>query len=204
MSDTIHHLKIELKNLKPMIGREVLVPSDIRLDRLHEVIQVAMGWTDSHLHEFIVGTLRDGERFGPPVSDPFASGPPSRNETKFTLRQIAPDKGSKLLYWYDFGDDWHHEVSVKAVLVATPNQPVPCCLKASRACPPEDCGGPWGYANLLDILADPEHEEHDDMRDWVGDGFDPEHVDIDAINKELAALARRWNRTPRKRAATPR
>lgn len=92
VSDTLHHLNIELKNVKPMIGREVLVPSDIRLDRLNEMIQA--GWADSHLHEFIVGTLRDGERFGTPVHDPFASGPPTRNETKFTLRQTAPDKGS--------------------------------------------------------------------------------------------------------------
>lgn len=204
MSDTLHHLTIVLKNLKPVIRREVLVPSDLRLDRLHQVIQVTMGWEDLHLHEIIVGSLRDGERYGTPMSDPFASGPATRNETKFTLRQIAPDKGGKFLYWYDFGDDWHHEASVKAVLVATPDQPVPYCLEASRACPPEDCGGPGGYANLLRILGDPKHEEHDDTRDWIGDGFDPEHVDIDAINKELAALARRWSRVPRKRAATSR
>ncbi len=201
MTDTLHHLKITLKNVQPPIMREVLVPSGLRLDRLHAVIQIAMGWTDSHMHEFIVGTLRDGERFGTPDADSFADGPPTRKETQFTLKQIAPAKGSKFLYWYDFGDDWHHEIGVKAVVAATPEWPHPACIKATRACPPEDCGGPWGYAKLLEVLADPRHEEHADMRDWIGDDFDPERIDFDAINEALATLAGRWNLKPRKKSA---
>lgn len=199
MTSTLHHLRVVLKNARPTIMRELLVPSDLRLDRLHEVIQIAMGWEDEHMHEFIVGTLRNGERFGMPTPDPFGFGSPTRNETKYTLDQVAPVKGGKLIYWYDFGDDWYHDISVKAVVAATSDQPVPFCLKASRACPPEDCGGPWGYANLLAILADPKHEEHEELSEWIGDDFDPELVDIDAINAELAGLARHWNRAPRKR-----
>lgn len=199
MPDTVHHLKIALKNVQPPIWREVLVPSDLRLDRLHHVIQIAMGWEDEHMHEFIVGSLRNGERFGQALPDPFGFGAPTRNETKFTLQQIAPSKGGKFLYWYDFGDDWYHEISVKAVLPATPDLPVPRCLKSAGGCPPEDCGGPWGYANLLAILAEPEHEEHEEMREWIGDDFDPARFDFEAVNRALATLANRWNRAPRKR-----
>ncbi|MEO5626582.1 MAG: plasmid pRiA4b ORF-3 family protein [Dokdonella sp.] len=204
MTDTLHHLKIALKNVRPTVVREVLVPSTLRLDRLHAVIQTAMGWGDVHMHEFIVGTLRDGERFGTPTPDVFAVGSPTRNEKKFTLRQAAPAKGSKFVYWYDFGDDWYHDISVKAVVEVIPDLPVPYCLKASRACPPEDCGGPGGYANLLAILADPTHEEHADMCDWIGEPFDPEAVDVDLINEGLWTLARDWNRPPSKRKPTSR
>lgn len=198
-TDTLHLLKITLKNVQPTIAREVLVPSDLRLDRLHDVIQIAMGWGNAHLHEFIVGTLRDGEHYGSAMHDSVGFGPPTRAETKFTLRQIAPAKGSKFIYWYDFGDDWYHDISVKSVIAQIPDQPVPYCVRAARACPPDDCGGPWGYANLLAILTDPKHEEHADMRDWLGDEFDPEAVDVDLINEDLAGLAGYWNPPPRKR-----
>lgn len=197
MSQTLHHLKISLNGIKPLIAREVIVPSGLQLDRLHTVIQIAMGWTDSHMHEFIVGTMRDGVRYGMQIDDPFSFGPPARNEKTATLEKIAPAKGSRFLYWYDFGDDWYHTVVVRAIIPAASDLPVPYCVKAARACPPEDCGGPWGYANLLGVLADAAHADHEEMLEWLGGGFDPEEVDIEAINAGLATLGRRWKRTPR-------
>ena len=204
MTKTLHHLRITLEQVEPKVQREFMVPSGLRLDRLHTVIQVVMGWTDTHLHEFIVGTLRDGLRYG--VPDPeFAGigiGPQTRKETGATLAQIAPAKGSAFRYWYDFGDDWMHQVKVKAIVPEEAiGSAVPFCVKGRGACPPEDCGGPWGYGNLQAILADPGHEEHADMREWIGDHFDPQAFDPDAINDELAIIAAGWQRPARARAA---
>jgi len=203
---SVHHLKLTLKNIKPPIWREFLVPSDIRLDRLHEVIQIVMGWEDCHLHEFSNGVRGPGGLiFGPPAEPGFdlpgMGGPPIRAEKKATLLDLAPVKGSKFRYWYDFGDDWYHDAVVKAVAEPKPGVVVPLCIKAAGACPPEDCGGPWGYANLLAVLRDPKHEEYEELSEWVGDDWDPGHYDIAAVNEDLAALVAYWNKPPRKAKA---
>jgi hypothetical protein len=198
----LHHLKISL-NYTP-VWREILVPSDLRLDRLHTVIQSVMGWDDCHLHEFSNGVRGPGElRFGRPMpgdgfllADP---GPPLRDERKATLMDLAPAKGSRFRYWYDFGDDWFHDVRVKDLAEAQPGAPSLRCLKAEGACPPEDCGGPPGYAHLLEVLRDPAHQEHEEVRDWIGD-WDAERYDIAAVNRQLAALLARWSRPARKKA----
>ncbi|MDT0496676.1 plasmid pRiA4b ORF-3 family protein [Algiphilus sp. W345] len=134
---TVHRLKIVLRNTRPTVSREVLVSSDLRLDRLHEIIQVVMGWEDAHMHEFSNGVRGpDGLRFGLPQQE-FFDDPLLRDERKGTLAQLAPDKGSKFVYWYDFGDDWFHDISVKAVNESKSGIQVPVCLKAAGACPPE-------------------------------------------------------------------
>ena len=197
---SIHHLKVVLRNTKPAISRELLVPSNLRLDRLHDVMQIVMGWENAHLHEFSNGVRGPDElRFGPKL-DEFADGfgPPLRDESKASLMDLAPVKGSKFRYWYDFGDDWHHDVTVVSVAEAKPGIPELVCLKAAGACPPEDCGGPWGYQNLLIVLADPSHEEYDELHEWIGGDWDPQRCDIVTINKVLAAQAARWSRPPRK------
>jgi len=197
---TVHHLKITLKHLKPLIWREVLVPSDIRLDRLHQVIQIAMGWEDCHLHEFSAGKRGPTElRFGSrkaqvDLGSGFGDAPPLRDECKATLLDLAPVKGSKFVYWYDFGDDWLHDVVVKAVGQPAAGLPVPGCARAAGGCPPEDCGGPPGYCRMLEILADPRHEEFEEMLDWIGEDWQPEHYDIAAVNAELARLAAGWTK----------
>ncbi|MDB5973074.1 MAG: plasmid pRiA4b family protein [Hydrocarboniphaga sp.] len=199
-----HHLKIVLKNTDPSIWRELAVPSDLRLDRLHDVIQIVMGWEDDHLHEFSNGVRGPGElRFGI-QDDEFDDGlgPALRDEKKGILSDFAPRKGSKFRYWYDFGDDWVHEITVKAIGAAEPGAPEAVCLKAAGACPPEDCGGPWGYMNLLTVLADPAHEEYEELREWVGSNWDPQRYDIVAANKALTKLAARWRRpAPRLKAS---
>lgn len=202
MPATLHHLKITLRDVDPKVVRELLVPSDLRLDRLHAVLQVAMGWKFEHLHEFIVGGLRDGERFGPKRSaGPFADfGPPVGDERRYTLENLAADKGSRFIYWYDFGDDWHHDVLVRAVEATDAPPPYPLCLEAKYACPPEDCGGPWGYANLLEALRDPRHPDHAEILDWLGGGFDPTHCDRGAIQAALEDLAVAWTGRSRKQA----
>lgn len=199
---SVHHLRIALKGIRPSIWREVFVPSDIRLDRLHQVIQIAMGWEDCHLHEFSSGArgLVGELRFGPsPPRAGFAAdiGPRVRDEKKAALGDLAPTQGSKFRYWYDFGDDWFHDISVKAIGEAKPGTPVPLCIKAAGACPPEDCGGPYGYMHMLDVLADPGHEEYAALRQWIGREFDPAGYDIAAVNEQLAKVAMHWSRPAR-------
>lgn len=206
MTESIHFLRVTLRHVKPVVRRELVVPSDLRLDRLHQVLQAVMGWEDEHLHEFIVGSMRDGEHFGPAAArgTPDFGGPRSRPESRFTLQQIAPHKGSKVLYWYDFGDDWLHEIVVRAVAPAIPGEANLQCMDALGACPPEDCGGPYGYAHLREVLADPAHEDHDAMIEWVGEDFDPSRVEIAAVNTKLASLASRWQRSGRSAKARAR
>jgi hypothetical protein len=203
MDKSTHLLRVSLRHVVPKVTRDLLVPSTLSLDRLHQVLQIAMGWENAHLHEFIVGSLRDGEHYGPPApkSEFDFGGPPKRAEKRHTLQQIAPCKGNKFLYWYDFGDDWLHDVAVKAVGVSLPDIEAPHCLEGLGACPPEDCGGTPGYANLLEVLADPRHQDHAEILEWVGGGFDPAEFDIDAVNEELARVAKRWSRPSQRRRA---
>lgn len=170
----IHKIKITLKHIKPSIWRRIEVPADIRLGKLHDVIQIAMGWTDSHLHAFIVGHTQYG------VPDPEFGGD-MNNERNVRLDSIVKE-GGKLIYEYDFGDGWVHEIKVEKVLDADPAVRYPRCTAGKRACPPEDCGGPYGYAELLQALKDPSHPEHEDMLEWLGDEFDPEAFDPAEIN----------------------
>ena len=177
----IYQLKIQLREIDPPVWRRVLVPGEVTLDELHDVIQIAMGWTDSHLHEFEV----DGVRYG--VSHP-DWGDDVADESRVKLFRIAGG-GSRLLYTYDFGDDWEHDVTVEQVLVPEPATRYPCCVAGERACPPEDVGGPWGYADFLEAVTDPSHDEHEQWIEWIGGGFDPDHVDLAAVDKVLDYLA---------------
>lgn len=191
VSSSIYQLKISLEGIVPQIWRRVLVPSDLPLSKLHTVIQAAMGWTNSHLHEFLVGETRSSRRFR--LSEP-APDEPIRSEAKVKLFEVAPTLKSTLRYHYDFGDGWMHKVVVEKVLASDPALMAPRCLDGQRACPPEDCGGIPGYYQLLDILTDPRHPEHDEMLEWLEDDFDAEAFDITATNRELT---RRFSRKPR-------
>ena len=174
-------LKITLEDVRPPVWRRVLVPQTYSLPRLHRVFQAVLGWENSHLHAFRVGETVYGE----PEAD---LDDWMQNETRVRLAQIAPDVKSKFLYEYDFGDGWGHTVVVEKILPAEPGQTAARCLAGKRACPPEDCGGPWGYANFLEAIANPNHKEHALMRDWIGGEFDPAAFDLDAVNAELHRL----------------
>ena len=181
----VHQLKIKLKDIRPVIWRRIQVKGNTTLHKLHDILQVTMGWEDDHLHEFEIG----GRRFGPPA-DGFAGldfGEAVVSDKKAKLSDVLPEKKSKLLYTYDFGDGWRHDVTVEKILPAEKGRQYPVCLAGERACPPEDCGGPWGYAHLLEALKHPDDPDNEELLEWAGD-FDPEQFDIDQINKWLRRI----------------
>lgn len=177
----IYQLKITLDDSRPPIWRRVLVPGSFNLYQLHQVIQGAMGWTDSHLHQFSI----DGEHYGIPSIEDWA---PVIDEREFKLEQIAPSIKCKFIYEYDFGDGWRHLLLVEKILSPTLGEKYPQCIKGKRACPPEDVGGIRGYENFLDALRDERHEEHDSYLEWVGGKFDSEAIDLALINQELQQI----------------
>lgn len=188
--DDIFQLRVTLTDIRPPIWRRLLVPQDIRLPRLHSILQAAMGWTDSHLHVFKVGDVRFGE-----PDDEYLPGPVDYRDV--TLNQIVPYKGSTCSYEYDFGDSWEHQIEVEEELpVESVVDALPRCLAGERACPPEDSGGTPGYARLLEALSDPDDPEHDEYRVWAGRQFQPEAFDIDRVNRRLARFAPRRRRSP--------
>ena len=177
----VYQLKVTLRDSHPPIWRRIQVSGGTRLAKLHDILQVVMGWTDSHLHQFIV----NGIYIGVPSSEDWTR---VENETQFALYQIVPGEKFKFVYEYDFGDDWMHNIVVEKVLPPEPGVHYPVCLKGKGACPPEDCGGIYGYYGLLEALQNPDHPEHDEMLEWVGGEFDPEAFDLDGINQALRSM----------------
>lgn len=175
----VHRLRVSLLGIKPPIVRVVELPSDCTLGDLHEVLQIAFGWTNSHLHYFDLGPRAFGPRN--PESD-------WEDEDDVVLDEVVPKRGAKLRYEYDLGDSWRHQIVVEKVGPPEAEVAYPRCLFGARACPPEDCGGTDGYANLLTALTDPNNEEHADAIEWTGGGFDPEAFDPAAVNRDLATL----------------
>lgn len=176
----IYQIKVSLRGARPPIWRRLEVPADVSLARLHELIQVAFDWTDSHLHVFETPY----GSFGRPDVD---LG--HRAGSRVTLEQVAPAIGDKLRYTYDFGDDWEHELLVEKILDRNASVAYPRCVAGRRAAPPEDCGGVWGYAELVEILGDPTHPEHRDRLDWLDlddlTGYDPAGFDAKAVTAAL-------------------
>jgi hypothetical protein len=176
-------LKVTLRDARPPIWRRLLVADTMTLAHLHRAIQAAMGWMDSHMHGFDVGGRQYGVRH---PEDDFA------DETRLTLRAMRRSGLARLRYTYDFGDSWEHDVVIEKTLPAVTAGPLPRCVAGRRACPPEDCGGVWGYEELRAILADPSHPEHAERREWVGDRLDRDLFDLGAANAALRqAFSRR-------------
>lgn len=180
-SQTVYQLKITLKHAKPPIWRRVQVLSDMSLSQLHHLIQIVMGWADSHLHQF---TIADVE-YGQPMPEYDFE---VRNEATVKLNTVISGEKFKFLYAYDMGDYWEHEVLVEKVLPREAEQRYPICLTGKRACPPEDCGGVWGYASFLEAIQNSDHPEHEEMLEWVGGEFDPNEFDLDEINECLESI----------------
>lgn len=181
----IHKIKVTLKGSQPPIWRRLEVPSGTTLQRLHHVIQAAFGWQDYHLWVFET-------QLGPfGIADPDLG---HRSAASKKLADVAPVTGSRLHYTYDFGDDWEHDILVEAVSEGEPGVSYPRCVTGRRAGPFEDCGGIWGYQALLEILADPAHEEHAESLEWLGldsaDQFDPNAFDLADINLALSGYAK--------------
>ena len=187
---SIARLRIKLDDVEPAVVRRVEVPLTIRLDRLHLVLQAAMGWTNSHLYEI---RARD-VGWGSPDPD-FGDGP--LDASKARLIDVLEDVGTKShKYLYDFGDGWEHSVRIERITDAVPGIVYPRLIDAAGRCPPEDVGGPWGYREFLDAIADPNHQEHAERLQWIGRNFDPNDVDAEALAQAVHGLAKKSTRRP--------
>jgi len=183
---SIYQIKISLQGAKPPIWRRLLVTDSIKLDVLHKAIQISMGWTDSHLHNFV---SKDREIYG--IPDPeLDMGLDIKDERKVRLSQLLKVEKDSFIYDYDFGDNWTHHISLEKILPFDAQKKLPYCVVAKRACPPEDCGGIWGYAELLAILEDPQHEQYDELLEWIGGEWDPVSTDRREINQLLLEYCR--------------
>jgi hypothetical protein len=170
-ADSVAHLKVTLEDVEPTVTRRLIVPLKLRMDRLHLTLQVVLGWTNSHLHEFRAGDVGWG------IPDPdFGDGP--LDASKATLFDVIGDTGVRTFdYLYDFGDGWEHTIRIERVGDADPEIIYPSLVDAVGRCPPEDIGGPPGYEEFLEAINDPEHERHDELSEWFGDEFDPNAID---------------------------
>ena len=180
----MYQLKVTLRGSRPAIWRRVTVSSEVTLYELHRILQVVMGWMDSHPHEFERGRTLYGQ------SDP-EFGVRRISERKIRLQDVLRKPRDRMRYQYDFGDSWEHDVLLEAVLPAGTEAQPPRVLDGKGACPPEDVGGIWGYAEFLEAIRDPQHPEHQSMLDWCGGAFDPDAFDAAEINLVLARRGRR-------------
>jgi hypothetical protein len=182
---SIYELKITLLDIEPRIWRHIQVPSAVQLCCLHDAFQVAMGWTDSHLHQF----EKDGKIWGDPRNDEFGEFN-IIDEGRTTLNKALKLEGDSMIYLYDFGDNWRQEVLLEKIVSVegTTNRPV--CLGGERRCPPEDVGGAYGYSEFLEAIFDPTHKDYDQFVRWAGGYFQAEEFDLKAVNEKLARL--RW------------
>jgi hypothetical protein len=179
----VYHLKITLREIRPPIWRRVQVPAGVRLSCLHDVFQIVMGWTDSHLHQF----EKDGACYGVPDEEDTIE---IIDESRVSLVTLLESEGDSLVYTYDFGDGWRHDVVLEKILPADPAVTRPSCLAGERHCPPEDVGGPSGYERFLEVIFDPTHAEHTDMVTWAGGRFQAEDFDLTEVNRRLSRM--RW------------
>jgi len=171
-----------LTRFKPKIWRRLLIPSDLLLSDFHMIIQISMGWTNSHLHQFIKNRTFYTERM---TDDDTWGELDNVDYMNMKIFDLLKREKEKIVYEYDFGDGWEHDVLLEKILPGDEKLKSPICLAGKMACPPEDCGGVWGYADLLEILKNPKHEEYDSYMEWLGGEFDPEHFDKDEVNKML-------------------
>ena len=179
-SCVVYQLKVVLRDIHPPIWRRIQVWEDATLAQLHRVLQIALGWEDSHLHQFTIGV----RTFSEPEPDDEVDQRTVNDERKVRLREVISAVGTTFDYEYDFGDGWQHLLLLEAVLEPEPGALYPRCLAGERSAPPEDVGGPPGYENYLRAITDPVHEEHEDMLQWRGP-FDPESFSLDPINRQL-------------------
>lgn len=177
----VYQLKVTLQNTKPPIWRRIQVRASTTLPRLHDTIQVAMGWTDSHLHQFVI----NGVEYGEPDPD---FGDDMRSEQRIKLERVVTTEKDRFVYEYDFGDSWTHVILLEKILPPELDVYYPRCLAGKRACPPEDVGGVWGYAEFLEAIRDANHPEHDELLGWCGGEFDPEAFSLAEVNRALRGL----------------
>ncbi|MBL8025000.1 MAG: plasmid pRiA4b ORF-3 family protein [Fibrobacteres bacterium] len=185
--DKIALFKVSIDGIEPLIWRRFAIPLSETFETFHKTIQKFMGWKNYHLFEFKVPSLSGYVKIGSP--DP--EEPPSiRNlpEKKVKISDYMFKVNDRAKYIYDFGDNWEHTIQLESFINKEADKKYPMLIDGARACPPEDCGGVWGYENLVKALSDPEHPEHKEIREWVGEKFDPVKFDYISISlkKEIS------------------
>jgi len=179
----IYQFKVTLKDSSPTIWRRFQVVGNISLCKMHEIIQIVMGWTDSHLHQFI----DKGIFYGNSEDDDFR-GTEILDEKKFKINQILTEQKQKIVYEYDFGDSWEHELVLEKIISKDKKINTPICIEGERACPPEDCGGIGGYEDLLETLKKPDDPEYENLIEWLDEDFDPNIFNLNEINRKLKRI----------------
>jgi hypothetical protein len=179
-------LRIELEHITPLIWRRVRVAEAVTLATLHHIVKAAMGWSDSHLHEFEIAR----RRYGVPDDDEWPESEPLIDERRARLQSFVEARVRRFRYTYDFGDNWQHLMKIEDIVPRGTNQPLAVCIAGENRCPPEDVGGASGYAEFLGIVKNAQHPEHADMLQWAGGPFDPTEFDMRIANRRLAYIKR--------------
>lgn len=174
-------MKVKLEGVKPDIWRAFVVDSSLSLENLHDVLQIVMGWDDSHLYLFEI----NGIEYGIPSDDDFNDVTEAK---KTKLAKLGLQEKDKFRYTYDFGDDWVHTIKVDKILPGESPYGSPYCLEGARNCPPEDCGSIPGYEDLVEAMKNKKSKEAKEFIEWLGEPYDPEYFDIEAINKRLKGI----------------
>jgi len=188
MKNMTYQIQIALKNFTPKIWRRILINSETSLANFHKIIQTTMGWTNSHLHQFVKGKTNYVNSAG---IDDFWTPLSLCNEVNYEKKKTKVSdllvcEKDRMVYEYDFGDGWGHNIILEKILPPDKNLKHPVCIAGKNNCPPEDCGGVWGYSDMLEILKDPLHEEYEEYLEWMGDDFDPKFFDKEEVNEMLA------------------
>ena len=182
MTQKIFQIQIALKGFKPKIWRRILIPSDLFLSDFNKIIQTTMGWTNSHLNQFIKNRIFYTKRM---PDDDLWDEMDNVDYKKMKITDLLKKEKEKIIYEYDFGDGWEHDIILEKILAIDDKIKYPIWLTGKMNCPPEDCGGVWGYADMLEALKQPDHEEHDSYIEWLGGEYDPEYFDKDEVNEML-------------------
>jgi hypothetical protein len=185
--ENVMQIEIRLKGSEPLIWRRVLVPDSLTFTALHFVMQIAMGWENHHLYDFKVKKIRICE------PEPDWDDEDSLDASMLTIGDFFEKKKTRFEYEYDFGDGWIHDLKIEKYLQPEPGKIYPVCTGGEMACPPEDCGGIWGYYDLLKIVNSKKHPEKEEMREWLGEDFDPTYINIEEINADLAKFGKVWS-----------
>jgi hypothetical protein len=179
--DSIYQIKVTIQDSEPPIWREIQVRSHITLYKVQRILQVVMGWKDTHLHQFVI----DGTCYG--QSHP-EYGLEMKTERRARLDELIPTENASFIYEYNLDDSWLHEITVEKILEPTPGVHYPRCVAGDRACPPEECGGIRGYSDVLEILENPKDPDYEETLKWIGKDFDPTAFDIEEVNRHLKSI----------------
>ncbi len=189
MAKQIYQVKISLSGFKPSIWRRILVPSNLKLSDFHKVIQTAMGWENYHLHQFVKNKTYFSKQM---PNDIFWDDSSDTDYGNMKVCDLLTKEKEKVVYEYDFGDGWEHNIVLEKILPGEEEFKRAVCLDGKMHGPPEDCGGIYGYANMLEIIKNPDHEEYGRYVDWLEEEFDQEYFNLEEVNKMLKEKNYGW------------